>query len=87
MTETTAKRPHKRKGIADLKHQIEQLEVKRKKINGEIQVLRERIEKMERAKVDKVLSNLNPEQMKFLVELAEKADDEKIKTVKELLDD
>ena len=75
------------KTLVKLEEELQSLEQKRKVINVKIKEKKDQISHKKRAALDKTLSNLNDDQMAFLVELAEKADDEKIKTVKELLDD
>jgi small-conductance mechanosensitive channel len=75
------------KTLVKLEEELQALEQKRKVINVKIKEKKDQIAHKKRAALDKTLANLNDDQMAFLVELAEKADDEKIKTVKELLDD
>ncbi|WP_203368658.1 hypothetical protein [Cysteiniphilum marinum] len=76
----------KQSPVQRLEAEIAQLEEKRKMINAKIKEKKELLANKKRAVLDKTLGNLSDEQMQFLVELAEKADAEKIKTVRELLD-
>ncbi|WP_203249716.1 hypothetical protein [Cysteiniphilum marinum] len=73
------------KTIAKLEEELQDLEKKRASINVKIREKKEQIAHKKRVTLDKTLGNLNEDQMAFLIELAEKADAEKIKTVKELL--
>jgi small-conductance mechanosensitive channel len=73
------------KTLVKLEEELQELEQKRKVINVKIKEKKDQITHKKRAALDKTLSNLNEDQMAFLVELAEKADAEKIKTVKDLL--
>ncbi|MDA0910247.1 MAG: hypothetical protein O2809_01630 [Proteobacteria bacterium] len=73
------------KTLAKLEEELQDLEKKRAAINVKVKEKKDQISHKKRVTLDKTLGNLNEEQMAFLIELAEKADEEKIKTVKELL--
>lgn len=73
------------KTLAKLEEELQDLEKKRTSINVKIKEKKDQITHKKREALDKTLANFNKDQMAFLIELAEKADEEKIKTVKELL--
>lgn len=73
------------KTLVKLEEELQDLEKKRAAINVKIKEKKDQIAHKKRVTLDKTLGNLNEEQMAFLIELAEKADAEKIKTVKDLL--